>query len=103
MKFMLQINPVVPASAQERERLRPIAHRTDKIQQIIPDVIEPDIETGTAFVGTVDDIRRQISGVQGKMDPQYFLWLCDQRYLPFYEVEKQLELFGAEVMREFMG
>jgi hypothetical protein len=32
MKFMLHLNPVVAASPAERERLRPIAHRTDKIQ-----------------------------------------------------------------------
>ena len=32
MKFMLHLNPVVAASPAERERLSPIAHRTDKIQ-----------------------------------------------------------------------
>jgi len=32
MKFMLHLNPVGAASPAERERLRPIAHRTDKIQ-----------------------------------------------------------------------
>ena len=40
MKFMLHINPVVPASPQERERLRPIAHRTDKIQQMLQEMTE---------------------------------------------------------------
>jgi hypothetical protein len=35
MKFMLHLNPVVPASPAERERLRPIAHRTEKIQQML--------------------------------------------------------------------
>src|SRR5581483_4377092 len=40
MKFMLHINPVVPASPQERERLRPIAHRTDKIQQMLQEMVE---------------------------------------------------------------
>ena len=69
----------------------------------IPETIEPYIESGTAFVGTVDDIRRQLSTVQDKLNPEYFLWLCDQGYLPLYEVKKQLELFGTKIMPEFMG
>src|SRR5579884_3613320 len=40
MKFMLHINPVVPASPTERERLRPIAHRTDKVQQMLQEMLE---------------------------------------------------------------
>ena len=40
MKFMLHINPVVPASPEERERLRPIAHRTDKIQEMLAEMTE---------------------------------------------------------------
>jgi alkanesulfonate monooxygenase SsuD/methylene tetrahydromethanopterin reductase-like flavin-dependent oxidoreductase (luciferase family) len=71
--------------------------------QMIPDQIEPYINTGTAFVGTVDDIRRKMSAVQEQMNPEYFLWLCDQGYLPIHEVKKQLELFGRKVMPEFMG
>jgi len=74
-----------------------------KFYSIIPETIEPYIESGTAFVGTVDDIRRQMNTVQEKMNPEYFLWLCDQGYLPLYEVKKQLELFGTKVMPEFMG
>jgi alkanesulfonate monooxygenase SsuD/methylene tetrahydromethanopterin reductase-like flavin-dependent oxidoreductase (luciferase family) len=40
MKFMLHLNPVVPASPEERERLRPIAHRTEKIQQMLREMVE---------------------------------------------------------------
>lgn len=40
MKFMLHINPVVPASPEERERLRPIAHRSEKIQQMLQEMVE---------------------------------------------------------------
>lgn len=40
MKFILHINPVVPASPEERERLRPIAHRTDKIQEMLAEMTE---------------------------------------------------------------
>lgn len=74
-----------------------------KFYSVIPDTIEPYIESGTAFVGTVDDIRRKMNAVQEHMNPEYFLWLCDQGYLPLYEVKKQLELFGTKVMPEFMG
>lgn len=74
-----------------------------KFYSIIPETIEPYIESGTAFVGTVDDIRRKLNEVQEKMQPDYFLWVCDQGYLPFYEVKKQLELFGTKVMPEFLG
>ena len=54
-------------------------------------------------MGTVDDIRRKMVAVQERMNPEYFLWLCDQGYLPLLEVKKQLEMFGTKVMPEFMG
>src|SRR5260370_27192093 len=37
---MLHLNAVVPASGDERERLRPIAHRTEKIQQMLREMVE---------------------------------------------------------------
>src|SRR5260370_20000248 len=40
MKCMLHLTPAVPASPIERERLRPIAHRTDKTQQMIDEMVE---------------------------------------------------------------
>jgi alkanesulfonate monooxygenase SsuD/methylene tetrahydromethanopterin reductase-like flavin-dependent oxidoreductase (luciferase family) len=40
MKFMLHLTPAVPASPIERERLRPIAHRTDKTQQMLDEMVE---------------------------------------------------------------
>jgi alkanesulfonate monooxygenase SsuD/methylene tetrahydromethanopterin reductase-like flavin-dependent oxidoreductase (luciferase family) len=40
MRFMLHIVPTVPASPIERERMRPIAHRTDKIQQMLDEMVE---------------------------------------------------------------
>ena len=40
MKFMFHITPVIPASPEERERLAPIAHRTDKIQEMLEEMIE---------------------------------------------------------------
>jgi alkanesulfonate monooxygenase SsuD/methylene tetrahydromethanopterin reductase-like flavin-dependent oxidoreductase (luciferase family) len=69
----------------------------------IPETIEPLIEAGMAFVGTVDDVRRRMAEVQQKLHPEYFLWVCDQGYLPIGEVKRQLELFGTKVMNEFKG
>ncbi len=40
MKFILHLGPVIPASPAEREELRPIAHRTDKVQLMLDEMIE---------------------------------------------------------------
>ena len=40
MKFMYHLVPTIPATPQERERLAPIAHRTDKTQEILGEMIE---------------------------------------------------------------
>jgi hypothetical protein len=91
------------AGATPTPHLLNLLFNHSKFYPVIPETIEPYIESGTAFVGTPDDIRRQLSTVQDKLNPEYFLWLCDQGYLPLYEVKKQLELFGTKVMPEFMG
>jgi alkanesulfonate monooxygenase SsuD/methylene tetrahydromethanopterin reductase-like flavin-dependent oxidoreductase (luciferase family) len=69
----------------------------------IPETIEPLIEAGMAFVGTVDDVREQMAAVREKLDPEWFMLISDQGFMPLYEVKKQLELFGTKVMPEFMG
>jgi alkanesulfonate monooxygenase SsuD/methylene tetrahydromethanopterin reductase-like flavin-dependent oxidoreductase (luciferase family) len=69
----------------------------------IPETVEPLVEAGMVFAGTVDDIRRRLSEVEEKLHPEYFLWVCDQGYLPIDEVKRQLELFGTRVMNEFKG
>lgn len=40
MKFILHLTPAIPASPEERERLRPIAHRTDRTQQMLAEMVE---------------------------------------------------------------
>jgi alkanesulfonate monooxygenase SsuD/methylene tetrahydromethanopterin reductase-like flavin-dependent oxidoreductase (luciferase family) len=67
----------------------------------IPENVEPLVDAGMVFAGTVDDIRRRMAEVQQKLHPEYFLWVCDQGYLPIDEVKRQLELFGTNVMNEF--
>jgi alkanesulfonate monooxygenase SsuD/methylene tetrahydromethanopterin reductase-like flavin-dependent oxidoreductase (luciferase family) len=69
----------------------------------IPDTIEPLIEAGIAFVGTVDDVRRQMAAVQEQLNPEWFMVISDQGFMPLYEVKKQMELFGTKVMPEFIG
>jgi alkanesulfonate monooxygenase SsuD/methylene tetrahydromethanopterin reductase-like flavin-dependent oxidoreductase (luciferase family) len=67
----------------------------------IPENVEPLVDAGMVFAGTVDDIRSRMAEVQQKLHPEYFLWVCDQGYLPLDEVKRQLELFGTKVMPEF--
>lgn len=40
MKFAVLSLPAIPASPEERKRLRPVAHRTDKWQQMIDENVE---------------------------------------------------------------
>jgi alkanesulfonate monooxygenase SsuD/methylene tetrahydromethanopterin reductase-like flavin-dependent oxidoreductase (luciferase family) len=40
VKFVLHLIPAYPATPEERERLRPIAHRTDKTQQLLDEMLE---------------------------------------------------------------
>ena len=39
MKFMMHLTPAVPATPEERERLAPIAHHTDKIQELLEESV----------------------------------------------------------------
>ena len=39
MKFMYHLVPTIPATPQERGRLAPIAHRTDKTQEMLEEMI----------------------------------------------------------------
>jgi hypothetical protein len=36
-------------------------------------------------------------------NPEWFMVICDQGFMPIYEIKKQLELFGTKVMPAFMG
>jgi alkanesulfonate monooxygenase SsuD/methylene tetrahydromethanopterin reductase-like flavin-dependent oxidoreductase (luciferase family) len=40
MKFIHHLIPAYPATPEERERLRPIAHRTDKTQQLLYEMLD---------------------------------------------------------------
>jgi alkanesulfonate monooxygenase SsuD/methylene tetrahydromethanopterin reductase-like flavin-dependent oxidoreductase (luciferase family) len=68
----------------------------------IPTTIEPVVDAGVAFVGTPEEVRRQLAAVQERLHPEYFLVFCDQGLLPLAEVKQQVELF-AKLMPEFRG
>jgi alkanesulfonate monooxygenase SsuD/methylene tetrahydromethanopterin reductase-like flavin-dependent oxidoreductase (luciferase family) len=68
----------------------------------IPTSIEPVIKAGIAFVGTLDDVRRQLDAVKSQLNPEYFLVFCDQGLLPIAEVRDQVELF-AKLIPEFQS
>lgn len=40
MKFVFHLLPAYPATPEERERLAPIAHRTDKTQQMLDEMVD---------------------------------------------------------------
>lgn len=67
----------------------------------IPSQIEGFIGARVAFVGSVEDIRRELAEVRQKLDPEYFMILVDQGFLPFDEVREQVELFGTKILPEF--
>jgi len=66
----------------------------------IPTSVEPMMQAGVAFVGTPEDVRRQLAAVRSQLNPEYFLVFCDQGLLPIDEVRRQVEMF-AELMPEF--
>ena len=72
-----------------------------KFAQEIPSTIEPFIEAGIAFVGTVDDIRRQLEAVKEKLNPDWFMILSDQGFLPRDEMKEQLDILGTKIIPEF--
>ncbi|HKV54615.1 MAG TPA: LLM class flavin-dependent oxidoreductase [Candidatus Binataceae bacterium] len=74
-----------------------------KFEKQIPTSIEPFIEAGLAFVGTADDLSRRMGEVEATLDPEWFMMICDQGFMPIHEIKQQIELFGTKVMPQFMG
>jgi hypothetical protein len=58
---MLQMVPTVSASPVERERLRPIAHRTEKIQQMLDEMVDLAQRSITASIISASRWRRAAS------------------------------------------
>jgi len=74
-----------------------------KFEKQIPTAIEPFIEAGLAFAGTPDDLRRRMAQVEEVLNPEWFLLVCDQGFMPIHEIKQEIELFGTKVMPQFMG
>lgn len=71
-----------------------------KFYDKIPSTIEGFMEVNGAFVGSVDEIRRKMHEVKEKMNPEYFMILIDQGFLPIDTIRRQMELFGTKIMPE---
>ena len=41
--------------------------------------------------------------VQERINPEYFMIVCDQGFMPLHDVKKQIAMFGTKIMPEFMG
>jgi alkanesulfonate monooxygenase SsuD/methylene tetrahydromethanopterin reductase-like flavin-dependent oxidoreductase (luciferase family) len=74
-----------------------------KFEKQIPTTIEPFIEAGLAFAGTPDDVRRRMEEVEEKLNPEWFMIVCDQGFMPIHEIKQEIEMFGTKVMPQFMG
>lgn len=74
-----------------------------KFEKQIPTAIEPFIEAGRAFAGTSDDVRRRMAEVEEALNPEWFMIVCDQGFMPIHEIKQQIEMFGTKVMPKFMG
>jgi len=72
-----------------------------KVDPNIPPKVEALLDAKMTVAGTVDDVRRRVEEIRETLNPEYFLWLSDQGYLPIDDVKRQLELFATRVMPDF--
>ena len=54
-----------------------------------------------AFVGTTDDIRREMDALVENANPEWFIWQSDQGELPLEDTKRMLEKFGKEVLPHY--
>ena len=54
-----------------------------------------------AYVGTVDDVRREMDAMNENVHPEWFVWQGDQGFLPKDEVKRQIVTFGKEVIPRY--
>jgi len=74
-----------------------------KFEKQIPTAIEPFLEAGLAFAGTSADVTRRMAEVEQTLNPEWFMIVCDQGFMPIHEIKQQIEMFGTKVMPQFMG
>jgi len=66
------------------------------------DVMNESPEIGIIFPANKRHDHRELA-VGEKPDPEWFMLISDQGFMPLYEVKEQLELFGTRIMPELMG
>ncbi|MGO9062659.1 MAG: LLM class flavin-dependent oxidoreductase [Candidatus Binataceae bacterium] len=54
-----------------------------------------------AYVGTVDDVRREMDALVENVNPQWYVWQADQGFLPKDEVKRQIETFARELLPRY--
>jgi alkanesulfonate monooxygenase SsuD/methylene tetrahydromethanopterin reductase-like flavin-dependent oxidoreductase (luciferase family) len=54
-----------------------------------------------AYMGTVDDVRREMDAMNENVHPEWFVWQGDQGFLPKEEVKRQIVTFAKEVMPRY--
>ena len=54
-----------------------------------------------AYMGTVDDVRREMDANVENVNPEWFVWQGDQGFLPKEEVKRQIVTFGREVIPRY--
>ena len=54
-----------------------------------------------AYLGTVDNVRREIDAMAENVHPDWFVWQGDQGLIPVDEVKRQVATFGKEIIPRF--
>jgi alkanesulfonate monooxygenase SsuD/methylene tetrahydromethanopterin reductase-like flavin-dependent oxidoreductase (luciferase family) len=54
-----------------------------------------------AYVGTVDDVRREMDALVENVNPEWLVWQGDQGFLPKDEVKRQIQTFGKELIPRY--
>ena len=128
MKFNLFVLPTIPATFEEREKLRPIGRNNDKYQAMLTELreiaqlaeelgfeayrypgettpvpwkFERMVEAKYSLVGTVDDVKREMEALRKNTNIEWFGWFFDQGMMPWEETKRQLEIFGTKILPEF--
>ncbi|MGH8008723.1 MAG: LLM class flavin-dependent oxidoreductase [Candidatus Binatia bacterium] len=63
--------------------------------------IDRMVKSHFLMAGTVDDVRQEMDLLVEAGNPEWFAWWSDQGARPFYEVRKQLEIFGTKVLPHY--
>ncbi len=63
--------------------------------------IERQERVKAAYVGTADDVRREIDALVENVNPEWFILQGDQGQLPLEEVKRQIIAIGKEVLPRY--